>query len=161
MLQIGIPFRNRSKSLFTKKQVSDQVKLHDSRSSLNIKRNKNQHSTVQAFLSKQNQGDSMRIRCAYCKEQHYSASCEKVTDLQQRKDILRRNKRCFICLRIGHVSQECQNLKMWPPTSSIDFSRGNPPSHHIQRKRPRIPTIKQGLVTHLKLQQLQVQLAHQ
>ena len=29
----------------------------------------------------------MRIRCAYCNEQHYSASCERVTGLQDRKDI--------------------------------------------------------------------------
>ena len=58
-----------------------------------------------------NQGDSMRIRCAYCNEQHYSASCKRVTGLQDRKDILRRDKRCFICLRTGHVSQECQNSR--------------------------------------------------
>ena len=28
------------------------------------------------------------FKCAYCKENHYSASCEKVQDLQQRKEIL-------------------------------------------------------------------------
>ena len=93
------------------REASDQVKLNDSRSHPSLERNKNQHPTSQALFSKQNQGDSTRIRCAYCNEQHYSASCEKVTGLQDRKDILRRDKRCFICLRIGHVSQECQNSR--------------------------------------------------
>ena len=93
------------------REASDQVKLNDSRSHPSLERSKNQHPTSQALFSKQNQGDSTRIRCAFCNEQHYSASCEKVTGLQDRKDILRRDKRCFICLRIGHVSQECQNSR--------------------------------------------------
>ena len=93
------------------REASDQVKLNDSRSHPSLEWNKNQHPMPQALFSKQNQGDSTRIRCAYCNEQHYSASCEKVTGLQDRKDILRRDKRCFICLRIGHVSQECQNSR--------------------------------------------------
>jgi hypothetical protein len=81
------------------REASDQVKLNDSRSHPSLERSKNQHPTSQALFSKQNQGDPTRIRCAYCKEHHYSASCEKVTGLQDRKDILRRDKRCFICLR--------------------------------------------------------------
>ena len=93
------------------REASDQVILHDSRSPATIERNKHQHPTAQALLSNQNQGDSTKIRCAYCNEQHYSASCEKITRLQDRKDILRRDKRCFVCLRIGHVSQECQNSR--------------------------------------------------
>ena len=93
------------------REASHQVKLHDSRPPPNIERDKNQHATVQAFLSKQNQGDSMRICCAYCNEQHYSASCERATGLQDRKDILRRDEHCFICLRTGPVSQECQNSR--------------------------------------------------
>ena len=37
------------------------------------------------------------------------ASCENVTDIGQRRDILRRSNRCYICLSIGHRSFECKN----------------------------------------------------
>ena len=40
-----------------------------------------------------------QIKCAYCRGGHYSASCDRVTDLQARSEILRRDQRCFVCLR--------------------------------------------------------------
>ncbi len=49
----------------------------------------------------------VHIKCAYCGKQHYSASCETVVQLSERKDILRRAGRCFVCLRIGHRSNQC------------------------------------------------------
>ncbi len=33
---------------------------------------------------------------------HYSASCTKVQNLEQRKGILRRDRQCFVCLQQGH-----------------------------------------------------------
>eukprot|EP00795_Rhopilema_esculentum_P014774 gene14774-biopygen4485 len=33
--------------------------------------------------------------------------CKEVTDLRQRKAILQAAKRCFKCLRVGHVSKDC------------------------------------------------------
>ena len=50
-----------------------------------------------------------KLQCAYCNEAHFAASCEKVVDKRKRKDILRRDKRCFVCLRIAHTSHDCQN----------------------------------------------------
>ena len=45
--------------------------------------------------------------CVYCNGQHFSASCEKVKGISERKAILGRNKRCFMCLRRGHQQGQC------------------------------------------------------
>ena len=47
------------------------------------------------------------IRCAFCQKPHYSASCEDVCDVNKRKEILKRDGRCFVCLRKGHISKQC------------------------------------------------------
>ena len=51
------------------------------------------------------------IQCVYCKEFHFSASCDRVINPNDRKDILRRDNRCFICLGIGHRSTRCESKK--------------------------------------------------
>ena len=48
-----------------------------------------------------------RIKCVYCRGEHYSASCERVTDPQARFEILQRDRRCFVCLRSGHRGNSC------------------------------------------------------
>ena len=68
------------------------------------------HSTTGSFLSKEDQ-KALTVRCAYCKELHFSASCTKVTDPEKRKNIIRNNNRCFDCLRVGHGVSNCQNSK--------------------------------------------------
>ena len=67
------------------------------------------NSTAGLFLSKEDQ--KFTIRCAYCKELHFSASCTKVTDPEKRKETLRNTNRCFNCLRIGHRVCNCQSSK--------------------------------------------------
>ena len=63
-----------------------------------------------SFLSKEDQ-KTITVRCACCKELHFSASCTKVTDPEKRKEILRNTNRCFNCLRVGHRVSNCQNSK--------------------------------------------------
>ena len=48
--------------------------------------------------------------CCYCRQGHSSNSCTSVTDIEERKAILRRAGRCYICLRRGHVSKSCRSL---------------------------------------------------
>ena len=50
-------------------------------------------------------------KCAYCNESHFSASCEKVVDMNTRKQILKRDHRCFICLGRGHRADQCDPSK--------------------------------------------------
>ena len=45
--------------------------------------------------------------CVYCSEMHFSASCQKVTDINARKTILKHDKRCFTCLTKGHNAEQC------------------------------------------------------
>ena len=54
--------------------------------------------------------DAGMRRCVYCNGIHFSASCENVTDTGQRREILRRSNRCYICLSLGHRSFECNNI---------------------------------------------------
>ena len=68
------------------------------------------HSTAGSFLSKEDQ-KANTVRCAYCKELYFSASCTKVTDPERHKEILRNTNRCFNCLRVGHRVSNCQNSK--------------------------------------------------
>ena len=58
------------------------------------------HPTVGAFVAKGS--TSFQIRCIYCEEPRFPASCERVVDSEARKLILRESKRCFNCLRVGH-----------------------------------------------------------
>ena len=74
----------------------------------------NQMKTPSAAALSANVNESTRplpagnqIKCAYCRGGHYSASCDRVTDLQARLEILRRDRRCFVCLRFGHQSSSC------------------------------------------------------
>ena len=43
----------------------------------------------------------------YCKRAHTSANCHAVTDVAQRKEILKQAKRCFNCLSSNHAIKAC------------------------------------------------------
>ncbi|CAB4039577.1 G2 M phase-specific E3 ubiquitin- ligase, partial [Paramuricea clavata] len=47
--------------------------------------------------------------CTYCQQPHPSNSCSTVTDRNERKEILKRSGRCYICLRKNHVARECKS----------------------------------------------------
>jgi len=49
-------------------------------------------------------------KCAYCyEENHSSEECGKVISPKERKEILRRYGRCYICLKRGHRARDCRN----------------------------------------------------
>ena len=48
------------------------------------------------------------LKCAYCKDNHYSNECERVISIDKRKDIVKRDRLCFNCLRPNHTSKDCQ-----------------------------------------------------
>ena len=47
--------------------------------------------------------------CCYCQQAHSSNNCKAVTRVEERKQILMKNGRCFTCLRKGHVSRACRS----------------------------------------------------
>jgi len=55
--------------------------------------------------------NNCKVRCAYCGEDHFSASCSKVTDIPDRKRILLKAGRCFNCLRQNHKCRDCPSHK--------------------------------------------------
>lgn len=50
-----------------------------------------------------------KIPCIYCKRlDHAPYQCRIVTNLKTRKDIVVKEKRCFICLSSGHIAKNCK-----------------------------------------------------
>ena len=49
----------------------------------------------------------MQIKCVYCGQPHWSDECSKFSTLQARRERLKGC--CFICLRKGHVSKNCDS----------------------------------------------------
>eukprot|EP00794_Sanderia_malayensis_P016438 gene16438-18073_t len=47
--------------------------------------------------------------CVYCLGEHQSKDCTQIVDVNKRKATLRKYKRCFKCLRKGHVVKNCRD----------------------------------------------------
>ena len=47
------------------------------------------------------------LLCIFCKGNHFNDMCDKFTTLTERKQILSQQRRCFICLKVGHVLKDC------------------------------------------------------
>ena len=48
-------------------------------------------------------------KCCFCKsEEHYSDKCEIIADVQARRDILKKERYCFNCLKPGHAKKDCR-----------------------------------------------------
>ena len=50
-----------------------------------------------------------RKTCPFCREAHSPSVCHKITDVSQRKEILKRDNRCYNCLIPGHRINDCRN----------------------------------------------------
>ena len=61
--------------------------------------------------------------CLYCSGDHFLSRCNKVTNCQARKPILRRHGRCFICLDNGHIARNC--------TSEYVYKKCKRGKHHV------------------------------
>ena len=70
--------------------------------------NQNTRSTASVLFNESERRNS-NIRCVYCKGEHYSASCNKVEDINDRKQMLKTQGRCFLCLRPNHRVRNCNN----------------------------------------------------
>ncbi|CAB4027999.1 Hypothetical predicted protein [Paramuricea clavata] len=69
----------------------------------------------------------------FCDAEHFSASCEKIKDPQARKNILKRQGHCFLCLRKGHRINQCTSNRRCRKCSGkhhqsiCEFNSSQPP----------------------------------
>ena len=84
-------------------------------------------------------GQTSKVACVYCtREGHSSSKCTNVSNYQSRKAILRRSKRCFICLATGHIAKNCKPsylCRKWKPA---------PPDPKMQACTTRPPKCESG-----------------
>ena len=87
------------------REDGDAVKVNESRPGMTNVANPTRNTATALFSEAEEV--STRNSCIYCTGDHFSASCEAVTDVNKRKDILRNLGRCFVCLRTGHMLKDC------------------------------------------------------
>ena len=76
---------------------SSELKSHVNKPSSAKFRQKQDHSTANSLFT-----SDYKPRCVYCHAEHYSASCTDVPQAKDRKEILRKTGRCFVCLKTNH-----------------------------------------------------------
>ena len=55
-------------------------------------------------------GQNNKVACVYCsREGHLSSKCTSVSNRLSQKAIFCRNKRCLICLDMGHIAENCKS----------------------------------------------------
>ena len=47
-------------------------------------------------------------RCCYCDQTHSPTECTEVTEVDKRRQLLRKAGRCYSCLRKGHIYRDCR-----------------------------------------------------
>ncbi|XP_046862763.1 uncharacterized protein LOC124456335 [Xenia sp. Carnegie-2017] len=65
---------------------------------------RNDTKTASALLTK-----SGPVRCAFCLGCHRHEECEKIKSIEERKNIIKKYGRCYICLEKGHMARDCDN----------------------------------------------------
>ena len=49
--------------------------------------------------------------CPFCKKEHFADKCTTLTGVNERRAYIEENRLCWICLRGGHASKNCQSTK--------------------------------------------------
>ena len=52
-----------------------------------------------------------KSKCVFCKDSHWPNICEVITDPNATKEFLKSAKRCFLCLKEGHLRRNCQTKR--------------------------------------------------
>ena len=89
--------------------LSDTIKINERKGTDGYVHRRFNPPSAAALTAQARQGGG--IKCIFCKEGHYSASCTKVQDVQLRKELLRRERRCFSCLSVGHKVSQCTSSR--------------------------------------------------
>ncbi|MCP3659751.1 MAG: DUF1759 domain-containing protein, partial [Bacteroidetes bacterium] len=83
------------------REISDSVESSEKRQEKTAPKPNCQQGTTRSFIAKQNNA----IQCYFCGKNHVSSNCDEITDVRERKKILINSKRCFHCLKTGHIGK--------------------------------------------------------
>ena len=106
-------FRKRLKRYITAQEAGDQqLRLHHSRNEKIFRTNANSPSlsdspmrcTGEVWMSNELSPPHKNSKCIFCDGKHWSDECRNFLDVLSRKRRLK--KRCFICLKEGHLAKE-------------------------------------------------------
>ena len=62
------------------------------------------------FFSENRELETQKSRCVYCLGgDHPLSRCSKVTNINSRKEVLRKFSKYFICLKSGHLAKNCSS----------------------------------------------------
>eukprot|EP00794_Sanderia_malayensis_P021467 gene21467-biopygen1183 len=86
------------------REVSTKVKMNDRRPDRTSQQQVS--GTTRAFVTADKQ---RQIQCFFCKNAHYASNCTVVQDVTKRKELLKNTRRCFLCMKIGHMAKRCQS----------------------------------------------------
>ena len=65
--------------------------------------------TASTLLASSPGSNGNQVVCVYCEKDHLSSSCNTITDVAARKELLRKSGRCFVCLKRHHLSRDCRS----------------------------------------------------
>ena len=91
------------------RELSDTVRVSENRSDSQPGMSRHNRGTTSSFVIREQSSGGRS--CLFCKGEHFSASCEVVKDVQARKDVLKRDGRCFVCLAVGHHASQCHSAR--------------------------------------------------
>ena len=73
-----------------------------------FKKNKSRENFKQTF-EKNQRDESKQLLCIFCQRNHKSILWDIITKPEVRKNILKAEKRCFKCLKQGHLVSDCRS----------------------------------------------------
>ena len=88
------------------REISDTIKVTEGRQTEGVN---NRRPTASVLVVRDGSGG--KLLCVYCKGDHFSAACESFKDAKARKEILRKDGRCFLCLFQGHKVSQCTSKR--------------------------------------------------
>ena len=89
------------------REISDTIKVHEVRHSDMPRKNVRPNASTLMMREHNPTGRE----CVYCKGGHYSGSCETITSVPARREILKKEGRYYVCLARGHRATQCRSSK--------------------------------------------------
>ena len=115
------------------KETCGSIFNYKTKSHSNDNSNRGQY-TANSLLSDSREFRKDKNRCAYGNsESHSPSQCEKVSNVKSRIKILRKNSRCFLFLKSGHIFNNCtSNLIISISFLLVKLSKTRPDQQHLQ-----------------------------